>query len=70
MIHEYWTNSTPNVHPSIYLKLIRLWNLSPRHYRKYLTGWGFTHGQSEKILDNIEEWVKKQEDSVEYPNEY
>lgn len=62
---------TPNVHPSIYPKLIDLWNKGPRHYRDYLCGWGFTHGECEKILDKLREWVKLQEmDKVDYINEY
>lgn len=70
MIHEYWTNSTPNVHPSIYPKLIHLWHLGPRNYKKYLTGWGFTHGECEKILNKIKEWEKAQGGSNLHPNEY
>lgn len=68
MIHEYWTNRIPNVHPSVYQKLIQLWNCGPRHYRNYLRSWGFTHGQCEKILDKIEEWVKLQSDQYRYEN--
>jgi hypothetical protein len=54
---------TPNVHPSVYPKLIALWNKGPRHYRDYLCGWGFTHGECEKILDKLREWA-----IVEYAN--
>lgn len=59
-----------NIHESIYPKLITLWNQSPRHYRNFLRDWYFTHGQCEKILDKIEEWVKVEQDQNLYLNEY
>lgn len=68
MIHEYW-KTEPNVHPSIYPKLIELWNRGPRHYRNYLQYWNFTHGECEKILDKIQEWSKLN-NKGEYLNEY
>lgn len=59
-----------NIHPSIYPKLIRLWNLGPRHYRDFLRSWHFSHGECEKILDKLQEWVKVQKDQNMYLNEY
>lgn len=70
MIYEYVFGGSICVHESIYPKLIELWNRSPRHYRNYLTGWGFTHGQCEKILDKIEEWIKVNREVEFYINEY
>ena len=70
-IHEYeFGKHYPNVHESIYPHLIKLWNISPRHYRKYLTGWHFTHGECEKILDKVQEWAKVQGNQDLYLNEY
>jgi hypothetical protein len=35
-----------------------------------MRGWGFTHGECEKILDKAREWVILQKmDDVEYLNE-
>ena len=43
----------PNIHRSIYPKLIELWNKSPKYYRNYLRYWGFTRGEQDKIRKKI-----------------